>query len=81
VGAYSVVGDGFFELLHTDEAILADGEVGDAESLLLEQSTGVQDALVLNLRGDDMFLGIGAVEGAHALYDGVVGLGGSRGKN
>ena len=59
---------------------LLDWEIGDVESLLLEMSTRVEYALVLNLRGDNVPLLV-AVEGGSTLDAQVVGFCGPAGED
>lgn len=59
-----------------NEAIRADREIGDLETILLEAAARVEDALVLRLSGDYMALA-GAVETHEALDGDVVALGGA----
>lgn len=44
--------DGRLEELKVDESVGLDGEVGDVEALVLQDSARVEDALVLGLSGD-----------------------------
>ncbi|PON92143.1 hypothetical protein TorRG33x02_119620 [Trema orientale] len=68
------------ELLEVHEAIGADREVRDLETLLLEMATGVEDALVLGLGGDHVALLL-LVEVHDALDGDVVALGGAGGED
>jgi len=71
--------DGVLELREVDQAVAAHGEVGDLESFLLQVAAGVEDALVLGLRGDDVAAAV-AVEAHDALDGDVVALGGAGGE-
>ena len=44
--------DGRLEQLQVDQTILLDGEVGNFEALVLQDSARVENALVLGLSGD-----------------------------
>lgn len=51
--------DRLLELLEVDEAVLLDGEVGDVEALVLQDTARVEHTLVLSLSGDAVMNALG----------------------
>ena len=69
-----VVTQGCFDHGRSDEAVFARLDVGHFEAFTLELAHGVQDSLVLDLRGDQV-LALGVVEMRDTLDCQVVGFG------
>ena len=60
----------FFDLVDGDDAIAADGEIGDSNAFFFEGLASVQNGFVFNIGGNDV-LG-GSCSGANDAEDGVI---------
>jgi hypothetical protein len=77
---HGLVGDGVPQLVEVDQAVLLHRQVGDLEAVLLEVTAGIEHALVLGHRGDDVVLAV-LVELGDAADREVVRFGGARGED
>lgn len=71
---------GLLQQVGADQSTLLHGQVCDLEAVQLQVAARVQDALVLDLRGDDV-IPAGAVEGSESLQNRIVRLCGAGGKD
>ena len=77
---HRLVGDGVAQRLEVDQAVLLHRQVRDLEARLLEMAAGVEHALVLGHRGDDVVLAV-LVELGDAANGEIIRLGGARGED
>ena len=68
--------DSLFQKFKVHQPIFFNGEIGDFVPLEFKVSGGVQNALMLNLSGDDVFPFL-PIKACQTLQNHVVGLGGS----
>jgi len=79
---HGVWSDGSLELVHVDQAVLAHGQIGNVETLILHVPAGIQDTFVFGLAGDDvLLLASSSEEPCDTFYAHVVRLCGATGED